>query len=78
MDGVQLKFTPEALGAIAEQALKHKAGARGLRSILENAMLDIMYEIPSETAAKEVIVNEEVILRKENPLVLYEEGATPA
>ena len=39
-------------------------------------MLDIMYEIPSETAAKEVIVNEEVILRKENPLVLYEEGAT--
>jgi len=78
MDGVQLKFTPEALGAIAQQALKHKAGARGLRSILENAMLDIMYEIPSEATAKEVIVNEEVILRKENPLVLYEEGASSA
>ena len=78
MDNVQLKFTPDALGAIARQALKHKAGARGLRSILENAMLDIMYEIPSEDSVKEVIVNEEVIMRKEKPLVLYEDDAKMA
>ena len=78
MDDVALKFTPEALSAIARQALQHKAGARGLRSILENAMLDIMYEIPSEESVKEVIVNEEVILRREKPLVLYEEEAKMA
>ena len=72
MDDVQLKFTPEALVAIAQQALKHKAGARGLRSILETAMLEIMYEIPSEDSVTEVIINEEVILNKEKPLVLYE------
>jgi ATP-dependent Clp protease ATP-binding subunit ClpX len=78
MDGVQLKFTPEALTAIGRQALKHKAGARGLRSILENAMLEIMYEIPSEDSVKEVIVNEEVIMRKEKPLVLYEDDVKMA
>ncbi len=77
MDGVQLKFTPEALQAIARKALTHKAGARGLRAILENAMLDIMYEVPSETNVKEVVVNEDVILRREQPLLLYEE-AEPA
>ncbi len=75
MDDVQLKFTPEALTAIAQQALKHKAGARGLRSILETAMLEIMYEIPSEDSVTEVIINEEVILNKEKPLVLYEDDA---
>jgi ATP-dependent Clp protease ATP-binding subunit ClpX len=48
MDGVKLKFTPEALTSIARQALKHKAGARGLRAILEGAMLDIMYEQSAE------------------------------
>jgi ATP-dependent Clp protease ATP-binding subunit ClpX len=78
MDNVQLKFSPDALGAIARQALKHKAGARGLRSILENAMLDIMYEIPSEDSVKEVIINEEVILRREKPMVVYEDGAKTA
>ena len=78
MDDVQLKFTPEALTAIAQQALKHKAGARGLRSILETAMLEIMYEIPSEDSVKEVIINEEVILNKEKPLVLYEDEAQQA
>jgi len=75
LDGVLLKFTPEAMGAIASQALRHKAGARGLRAILENAMLDIMYEIPSQPNIKEVVVNEEVILRKEKPLLLYEKEA---
>ncbi len=73
IDGVQLKFTPEALKAIARLALAQKAGARGLRSILENAMLDIMYEIPSEESVREVIVNEEVLVRKEKPLILFQE-----
>jgi ATP-dependent Clp protease ATP-binding subunit ClpX len=72
MDGVQLKFTPEALVAIAHQALKQKAGARGLRAILENAMLDLMYEVPSETNIKEVLVNEEVIQCREQPMLVYE------
>ena len=75
MDGVQLKFTPDALSAIAREALKQKAGARGLRSILERAMLDIMYEIPSEESVKEVVVNEEVVMSREKPLVLYEKEA---
>ncbi|MGK0359619.1 MAG: ATP-dependent Clp protease ATP-binding subunit ClpX [Bradymonadia bacterium] len=54
LDGVQLKFTPEALNAVARKALKHKAGARGLRAILESSMLDLMYEIPSEAANGEL------------------------
>ncbi len=75
MDGVNLKFTPEALTSIARQALKHKAGARGLRAILESAMLDIMYEIPSQPNIKEVVISEEVILRKEKPLMLMHKQA---
>jgi ATP-dependent Clp protease ATP-binding subunit ClpX len=75
MDGVNLKFTPEALTSIARLALKHKAGARGLRAILESAMLDIMYEIPSQPSIKEVVINEEVILRKEKPLMLMHKQA---
>ena len=78
LDGVQLKFTPEALKAIARLALAQKAGARGLRSILENAMLDIMYEIPSEESVREVIVNEEVLVRKEKPLILFQDETQSA
>ena len=75
MDGVMLKFTPEALKAVASLAVKQKAGARGLRSILENAMLDVMYEVPSEPNIKEVVVNEDVIRQKELPLLLYQKRA---
>ncbi len=71
MDGVKLKFTRGALVAVAKQALERHSGARGLRAILENAMLDIMYEIPSRTGVKEVVVNEEVILRQEAPIIVY-------
>ena len=63
MDGVKLKFTKGALHSVAKAALKHKSGARGLRAILENAMLDIMYELPSSNSVKEVLINEDVILR---------------
>src|ERR1700704_3223450 len=61
LDGVNLKFTDGALKAIASEAIRRKAGARGLRSILETAMLDVMYEIPSRKTAREVVISEEVI-----------------
>ncbi|GAB4294725.1 MAG: ATP-dependent Clp protease ATP-binding subunit ClpX [Desulfuromonadia bacterium] len=78
MEQVKLKFTDGSLVAIAREALKRKSGARGLRSILENAMLDIMYEIPSQNMVKEVIINEDVILKKEKPIIVYENMAESA
>jgi ATP-dependent Clp protease ATP-binding subunit ClpX len=72
MDGVRLKFTRGALVAVAKEALKRNAGARGLRAILEHAMLDLMYEIPSRSGVREVHVNEDVILRGEKPLLVFE------
>jgi ATP-dependent Clp protease ATP-binding subunit ClpX len=75
MDGVKLKFTKGALVAVAREALKRNAGARGLRAILENAMLDIMYDVPSRTGIKEVVVNEDVITKGEKPLIVYEKEA---
>ncbi|HFE46426.1 MAG TPA: ATP-dependent Clp protease ATP-binding subunit ClpX, partial [Nannocystis exedens] len=71
MDGVTLKFTDEALRAIAEKSRKQKAGARGLRTILERAMLDVMYEIPSTDNIREVIVNEECISDGKQPVLVY-------
>jgi ATP-dependent Clp protease ATP-binding subunit ClpX len=72
MDGVKLKFTKGALGAVAREALTRQSGARGLRAILEHAMLDVMYDVPSKSGIKEVIVNEEVILKHEPPLIVYQ------
>jgi len=72
MEKVSLKFTDGALVAIAKETLNRKTGARGLRSILENAMLDVMYEIPSQDRVKEVVINEDTILQKSRPIVLYE------
>jgi len=72
MEKVVLKFTDGALEAIARETLKRKTGARGLRSILENAMLDVMYEIPSQDRVKEVVINEDTILQKSRPIVLYD------
>ena len=78
MDGVNLKFTDQALRAVAKEAIRHKSGARGLRAILESAMLDVMYDIPSRKHAKEVVLSEEAIRRQEAPLVLYEKEAESA
>ncbi len=75
---VKLKFSPEALTAISREAIKRKSGARGLRAILENLMLDIMYEIPSRNNIKEVIVNEECITKKQEPIITYEKKAESA
>jgi len=72
MEKVNLKFTDGALVAVAREAIKRKTGARGLRSILENAMLDVMYDIPAQDRAKEVVINEDVIQNKAKPIILYE------
>lgn len=71
-ENVKLKIQPEALWAIAREAIKRKSGARGLRAIMEDVMLDIMYDIPSQENVKECIISEEVILKREKPLILYE------
>jgi len=60
-ENVKLEFTDEALHAVAQQAIERKAGARGLRSILEHIMLDVMYEIPSQTNIRKCIVTEDVV-----------------
>ena len=75
MDGVKLTYTKGALGAVARESLKRNAGARGLRAIMEHSMLDIMYDIPSQTGIKEVVVNEEVVASGEKPLIVYEKEA---
>jgi ATP-dependent Clp protease ATP-binding subunit ClpX len=75
MDGVKLKFTKGALRAVAIRALERESGARGLRAILEEAMLDVMYEVPSKSGIKEVVVNEEAITKGESPLIVYEKEA---
>src|SRR5476649_2254737 len=75
MDGVKLKFTKGALAAVAKEALARNSGARGLRAILEHAMLDIMYDIPSRSGIKEVVVNDDVITKREAPLIVYKKEA---
>jgi ATP-dependent Clp protease ATP-binding subunit ClpX len=70
-ENVKLKFTDNAIRAIAEQAISHKTGARGLRAVLEEHMLDIMFELPSREDIEEVVVNEEVIKNNEQPLLVY-------
>jgi ATP-dependent Clp protease ATP-binding subunit ClpX len=72
-ENVALRFTDSALKAIAGKSLERKSGARGLRAIMEEAMLDIMYEIPSMEAVKECVINEEVILSSEAPILLLEQ-----
>ncbi|MFQ5464858.1 MAG: ATP-dependent Clp protease ATP-binding subunit ClpX [Thermodesulfobacteriota bacterium] len=77
-ENVQLKFTDGALSAVARESMRRKAGARGLRAILENVMLDTMYELPSQTNIKECIVNEDVILDKAEPIIVYGDQAETA
>jgi len=78
MENVHLKFTEEALKAIAREAMKRKSGARGLRAILENIMLDIMYDIPSQPNIKEVVISDDVVDRNEPPIVVYSKAAESA
>jgi ATP-dependent Clp protease ATP-binding subunit ClpX len=71
MDGLKLTFTDGALRALAKKALLRKTGARGLRAILENVMLDVMYEGPSMQDVREIVVNEDVIEGQSRPIVVY-------
>ncbi|MEW6214355.1 MAG: ATP-dependent Clp protease ATP-binding subunit ClpX [Nitrospirota bacterium] len=71
-DNVRLKFTDSALQAIAKKAIQRKTGARGLRAVLEEIMLDVMYEIPSQKGIKECVINEEAIVKNEKPILIYE------
>lgn len=72
LDGVELEFEHEALIEVAKEAIARKTGARGLRAILENVMLDIMYEIPSRTDVKKCIITKEVICDKQPPVLITE------
>jgi len=78
MEDVNLRFTDGALAAIAKEAVKRKAGARGLRAIMETSMIDIMYDIPSIENVKECVISEEVILKKEAPILLFEQSKKKA
>jgi len=78
MEHVDLRFMEGALKAVAREAIRRKCGARGLRAILENRMLDIMYDLPSLRDVKECVINEEVILNKEFPILVYAHKAEMA
>jgi ATP-dependent Clp protease ATP-binding subunit ClpX len=75
MEGVELTFTEESLKAIAHRALEKKTGARGLRSIIESCMLDVMYDIPSNTSIKEVIITPDVVNGQQAPMKVYHNEA---
>ena len=70
LDGVSLRLNEEALTTVAKEAIKHKTGARGLRAIIEAAMLDVMYDIPTMEGVSEVVLNERSVLKKEPPLLV--------
>lgn len=73
LEGITLRFTSGALRAIAREAIRRKSGARGLRAIMEEVMLDIMYEVPSLPGVKECVVTEEVVLKQGKPMLIYKE-----
>jgi ATP-dependent Clp protease ATP-binding subunit ClpX len=77
-DNVRLKFTDGALSAIARKAIQRKTGARGLRSIIEEIMLDVMYEIPSQNGIKECLITEDTVMKNEKPILVYEKQAESA
>jgi ATP-dependent Clp protease ATP-binding subunit ClpX len=73
LEKVRLKFTDDAVAAIAREAMKRGTGARGLRAVLEEVMLDVMYELPSLPALKECIITREVIVNKDRPILISEQ-----
>ncbi len=75
LEHVMLTFTEGAIRGIAREAMKKKTGARGLRSMMEKVMLDVMYEIPALSNVRECVVSEEVIVSHERPILIYEEEA---
>jgi len=75
LEGCKLRFTEGALTAISKKAITRKTGARGLRAILEDVMLNVMYDVPSQPGIRECIINEEVISEGAEPLLIYEKIA---
>jgi ATP-dependent Clp protease ATP-binding subunit ClpX len=75
MEGVELKFTEDSLRSIAAEALRRKTGARGLRSIMEEIMLDVMYDIPSKEGIRECIISDDVVAGNKPPMLVYEADA---
>jgi ATP-dependent Clp protease ATP-binding subunit ClpX len=77
MDGVRLRFTADAIKAVAEKAIELKTGARALRAILENIMLEIMYDLPQREDVTEVIVDAAAVAGKRKPTLKRAPKATP-
>ena len=77
MEGVDLVFRDDALRAVAIKAMDRKTGARGLRTILEDVLLDTMYDLPSADSAKKVVVDEAVVIGENPPYVIYESDESP-
>ena len=73
MEGAKLSFTKDALINIAKNSVEKKTGARGLRSILENILLETMYELPSTECVEEVVISSEVVKNKRKPLLIFGE-----
>ena len=73
MEGVDLEFRPEALQEVATKAMSRKTGARGLRSILEDALLDTMYELPSLVNVKKVVFDENICKEQNDPIMIFED-----
>ncbi|MGA7279789.1 MAG: ATP-dependent Clp protease ATP-binding subunit ClpX [Desulfocapsaceae bacterium] len=73
-ENIQLRFTEGALTAVAKKALERKSGARGLRSVLEEAMLDVMYDLPSKQDVQECVISEQVITNGDYPVILYQKS----
>ena len=72
MENTKLEFREKALRAVAQKAINLKTGARGLRSIIENILMDTMFELPSEPDINEVVINEEVVLNGSKPILVHE------
>ena len=70
LDSVELEFTEDAVEAVAEQALLRGTGARGLRAIMEEVLLNVMYEVPSRSDVARVVINREVVLKNVNPTLV--------
>ncbi len=75
---VKLTFTEDAVAAVAEEAARRATGARGLRAVLEDIMLDIMYELPSQSGISECIINRDVVVERKHPIILYKKKAESA
>ncbi|GAB4298660.1 MAG: ATP-dependent Clp protease ATP-binding subunit ClpX [Myxococcota bacterium] len=78
LEGTELKFTDAAIDAICREAIKRKAGARGLRAIMEEILLDVMYDIPTLGSVNKVIINEQIVKGREKPIYVFSEKDTEA